>query len=165
MTATEKRLQEQVTRLERRDRENRLLYAQSEAAKRVEALVHEGYLFGQNPTEHAEGVEETAKHFANLLFSAKSAQDGVADVQYEEDIIRRRYSKKKSDPTRVNVAGMVQYGRNPLAGKGTPAASGDGDDFDPQTDDEITEYADLVGVRKMSRKEAGQLMLRRRTQR
>lgn len=167
MTATERRLQEEVTRLSRRDRENRLMYAQSEAAKRVDALVNEGYLFGQNPAEHAEGVDETKKHFATLLFNAPNAQEGIADVGYEEDIIRRRYSRRKSDPSRVNVADISRLSRNPHTGKGTSpgAGAGDGEDFEPVTDEEACEFADLVGVRKMSRKDAGTVMLRRRNAR
>jgi len=161
MTKTERELQDKVIRLERRDRENRIRYAKSEADRRVDALVSEGYLFGQTPAEHADGVEETKRHFANLIVSAPNDTDADADVQYEEDIIRKRYSRKRPDPTRVNVAGIVQYGRNKT---GTPTPNADAD-FEPETDEESCEYAELVGARKMSRQEAGKVMLKRRAAR
>ncbi len=163
------KLQRQVASLQQERKAERVRYARSEAERRIDALVSEGYQFGTTPDTHARNVANEKNHWANIIATAPTVDEGIADVEAEETVIRERYSKKRSDPSRVNVGDISRYGRNPLAGAGRPGtpagAGGDGEDFDPQTDDEITEYADLVGVRKMSRKEAGQLMLRRRTQR
>lgn len=164
MTATERKLQEKVIRLERAERDNRLRYAKSEADRRVDALVAEGYLFGQTPAEHAEGIEETKKHLMNLIVSAPNDTEGSADVDYEEDIIRKRYSRKRPDPSRQAgaVGNLARYGRNPTHGKGKPAGPDADVEFEPETDEESCEYAELVGARKMSRAEAGKVMLKRR---
>lgn len=163
------RLERENAELRRYHREDKLRYSQSEAARRVEALVSEGYLFGATPQDHAEGVAETQTHFANLLLNAPSIDEGIKDVEYEESIVRRRYARKRPDPIRAGQAGLSRYTRDPVAEEARRGAGGGANkQFEFESDDESCEFADLVtgtnqpGRRKYSREEAEQIILRRR---
>lgn len=154
-----------VVRMRRQVHDLTLRFAQAEADKRVEALVAEGIRFGRSAEEHEEGVAETKAHFAGLLASAHAngaPDEGEADLQYEEGIIRSRYARRAPNPAAPAAPGLARFARDPNPREGAPAeGAGDPDDFVPEDPEQATLFADLQAVRKMSRAEAVKFMRQR----
>lgn len=130
----------------------RLKYARSEAEKIVNQLVTEDrILFGRTPEDHEKGVKEQTEYFAHLLMQ----DGGEEDVRYEvEEVIKKRYSRQKPNPAAPSSVGVARYARQQAGG--APGADDDENFEDTELQDfqKITEFADLIGVRKMSRKDA-----------
>lgn len=146
---------QEVIRLRRQTHDLAIKYAQSEADRRVAALLQEGILFGRNEKEHQDGVAEVKTYFTGLL---ASGEDGAKDVEYEEGIIRARYQRRAVNPAAPTQPGLARYARDPIPREGTPGEGDDPNDFTPEDPEQASQFADLQAVHRMSRADAVKYM-------
>ncbi len=138
-----------VTRLQRRVDNLQLKLARQEAKELITTLKGEGIIFGDNPEDAAKGEADEAEFMALL---------NEEDRNYHvNEVIRKRYKKKRPDPANPASPGLARYAR-PDSQNGTE------EDFDPADSQEASDFADLVTVRKMSRVDAIKFMRNKRNQ-
>jgi len=142
---------QQMTRMQRRLEDVTMRLARSDAATLIAQLKSEGILFGDTPTEAAQGEAEEAEFLALL-----SDEDRDYHIN---NVIRKRYKREQTPATRQ--MGPARFARDPYAdgtlmGNGTP-----GEDFEPKTPQEASDFADLITIRKMPRIEAIKFMRNR----
>lgn len=137
----------QVVRLQRHVDNLTLKLARKDANELIQQLKSEGIVFGDTPQEAAEGERDEAEFLALL---------GEDDRQYHvNNVIRKRYKRKRSDPANPANPGLARYARP------TDQGSAD-DDFEPNDSMEASEFADLLTLKKMDRAAAIKFMRNKR---
>ena len=122
----------------------RLKYAMSEAQGIVNGLVQEGIIFGDTPEAHQQGVQETTEYLAHLGLQSESDRD------YEVQVIRTRYKRKPTNPAAPVYPGAARYARSTVSN----GVEEDPEEYEPRNPQEASDLADLIVLKKMSRKDA-----------
>lgn len=141
------RMQRRQEALEKSNQALLLKLSRADAKEQIAALENEGVIFGDTPEEHANGKAEETEFLA-LLNDEERAQ--------QINVIRSRYKRKKPDPTQPAFPGMARYARTAPGGKESE------EEFDPQSPEQASEFADLLTLKKMSRAEAIKFMRSKR---
>ncbi len=150
-----------VAKLERELERLRLKLSRADAEKTIQQLKGEGVVFGDTPEESAAGEQDEINFLSELA---------PEEQAYQVEIYRKRYKRKRANPGNPTTVGVARYARSELSANGVSqnghAAGLDADgEFVPETTEEASDYADLIAVKKMSRKDAAQKMMRIRRER
>ncbi len=150
-----------VAKLERELNQLRLKLSRADAEKTINQLKAEGVVFGDTPEESVQGEQDEINFLSELA---------PEEQAYQVEIYRKRYKRKRPNPGNPATVGVARYARSELSANGVSnnghAAGLDADgEFVPETTEEASDYADLIAVKKMSRKDAAQKMMRIRRER
>lgn len=143
------RMSRRLDAAEKSNQALQLKLSRADALEQITALENAGIVFGDTPEEHAQGKAEEAEFLA-LLNDEDRAQ--------QIEVMKRRYKRKKADPANPSFPGIARFARMEEK-NGTGAAS---EEYDPETPEQASEFADLLTLKKMSRAEAIKYMRSRR---
>lgn len=139
-----------ISQIEQQNQELLLKLSRLEAEKIVNNLKQEGILFGRTPEEEVSGMRDDIEYLAHCTPELRD--------DYINNVIRKKYARRKPDPTKPSVPGVARYSR----AEPNVLNSGTTQEFEPETPEEASYFADMQTIHKMSRQEAAQEVLKLR---
>lgn len=147
----------QIIRMQSTIEQLQLKLSRADAKDLVNQLKNEGIIFGSTPEDAAKGEADDIEYLAYL---------NQEEQQYHvNEVIRKRYARKKVNPTTSVNGGVARYTRASIE---TPTGSGE-EEFEPTSPQEASDFADLVsGMNpqrvKLNRQDATKFMMKRRSE-